>query len=221
MSRSSFERHSPDLSVMDQAGCRIYLIRHGETANAHEQALNGHFDVALSPTGEDQIRRVAEALKGRPVRAVYSSDLKRTRDSADIVSQPHKLKPVCYPELREISFGKWDGLSLRELNRKYPGEVEKRFQNPETFQAEGGETFQQLRDRVLPRFHAIVDCHPAEEIIIMGHGGVNRVILGHLLGIPANNVFRIAQENAGINVLQYFNSQPVIELINGLPQQLP
>lgn len=208
------------MSLMGKAGCRIYLIRHGETANAKEQALNGHFDVALSSKGEGQIRAVANALQDRPIRAVYSSDLKRARASADIVSQPHKLKPVCYPALRELSFGAWEGLSLAELNRKYPGEVAKRFKNPDTFQAEGGETFRQLRERVLPRFHEIVGCHPAEEIIIMAHGGVNRVILGHLLGIPFSNIFRIAQENAGINILQYYNGEPVIELINGVPRQM-
>ncbi len=205
---------------MGQAGCRIYLLRHGETANAKQHALNGHFDVELSKKGEEQIRVVAKTLKDCPIQSVYSSDLKRTRHSAEIISQPHKLKPVCYPELRELSFGNWEGLSLQELNRRYPGEVEKRFANPDTFQAEGGETLKQLMERVLPKFHQIVDCHPTEEIIIMSHGGVNRVILGHLLGIPLKNVFRITQENAAINIIQYYNNQPVIELINGLPHQM-
>lgn len=205
----------PDNTLMGPAECRIYLIRHGETVNAKELALNGHFDAELSPRGEDQIRAVAEALKDRPVRSVYSSDLQRARRSAEIVAHPHKLKPVCFPELRELSFGKWEGLSLRELNRKYPGEIEKRFRNPDTFQAEGGETFSQLKERVLPRFHEIVKCHPADEIVIMGHGGVNRIILGHLLGIPLSKAFRIGQEYAGINIIQFYKSQTVIELING------
>jgi alpha-ribazole phosphatase/probable phosphoglycerate mutase len=216
---SNVNKSQPDVTLIGQAGCRIYLIRHGETANAKDHALNGHFDIELSQKGRDQIQAIAKVLKNSPIKAVYSSDLKRTRDSAEIISQHHGLNPVCYPELRELSFGKWEGLSLKDLNDKYPGEVEKRFANPATFQAEGGETLMQLIERALPKYEQIIANHWGEEIVIMSHGGVNRVILGHLLGIPLNNVFRITQENAGLNIIQYYNSQPVIELINGLPSQ--
>lgn len=205
---------------MGRPGCRIYLIRHGETANAREVCLNGHFDVELSPAGEEQARRVAEALKEKPVQAVYSSDLKRTRISAEIISRYHNLKPVCYPELRELSFGKWEGLSLKELDQRYPGELKKRFQNPETFCAEGGETFLQLQERALPKFLEIAGRHPGEEIVIMSHGGVNRVILCCLLGSPLSRAFRISQEYAAINIIQYYEESPVIELMNGAAQHL-
>jgi len=213
----NLKKSEPDVTLIGQAGCRVYLIRHGETANAKDHALNGHFDIELSQKGRDQICDVADILKDHPIKAVYSSDLRRTRDSAVIISQFHDLQPTCYPELRELSFGKWEGLSLKELNLEYPGEVEKRFANPATFQAEGGETLNQLIERALPKYEQIIANHPGEEIVIMSHGGVNRVILGHLLGIPLNNVFRITQENASINIIQYYNGQPVIELVNGLP----
>jgi alpha-ribazole phosphatase len=216
----NLKKSEPDVTLIGQAGCRIYLIRHGETANAKDHALNGHFDIELSQKGKDQIQAIAEVLKKSPIKAVYSSDLKRTRDSAEIISTHHGLNPVCYPELRELSFGKWEGLSLKELNKKYPGEVEKRFANPATFQAEGGETLNQLIERALPKYEQIIANHTGEEIVIMSHGGVNRVILGHLLGITLNNVFRLTQENAGINIIQYYNGQPVIELVNGLPNQM-
>ena len=220
MTVPNLKKPKPDVTLIGQAGCRVYLIRHGETANAKDHALNGHFDIELSQKGRDQIQAIAEILKISPIKAVYSSDLKRTRNSAEIISIQHGLDPVCYPELRELSFGKWEGLSLKELNSKYPGEVEKRFANPATFQAEGGETLQQLIERALPKYEQIIANHPGDEIVIMSHGGVNRVILGHLLGIPLNNVFRITQENAGLNIIQYYNSQPVVELINGFPNQI-
>jgi alpha-ribazole phosphatase len=216
----NLKKSEPDVTLLGQAGCRIYLIRHGETANAKDHALNGHFDIELSQKGKDQITAVAKVLKSSPIKAIYSSDLKRTRDSAEIISIHHDMTPVCYPELRELSFGKWEGLSLKKLNSKYPGEVQKRFANPATFKAEGGETLHQLIERTLPKYEEIIANHVGEEIVIMSHGGVNRVILGHLLGIPLNNVFRITQENAGINIIQYYNSQPVVELVNGLPNQM-
>lgn len=220
VSIKNFIPPQPGDNLMGQPGCRIYLIRHGETVNAGEVCLNGHFDVELSPAGEEQIRRVAKALQVKPVKAIYSSDLKRTRVSAEILSRPHNLEPVCYPELRELSFGKWEGLSVKVLNQRYPGELSKRFKNPETFCADGGETFLQLQERALPKFLEIAGRHPGEEIVIMSHGGVNRVILAHLLGSPLSHAFRISQEYAAINVIQFCEDQPAIELLNGATHHL-
>lgn len=220
MSISSFIPSPPDSSLIGKPGCRIYLIRHGETANAMEVCLNGHFDVELSPAGEEQIRLVGDVLKDKPIQAIYSSDLQRTRDSACIISRYHKLEPICYPELRELSFGNWEGLSLKELSRRYPGELQKRFKNPETFCAEGGETLAQLQERVLPRFREIIDRHKGEEIVIMSHGGVNRVILIHLLGSPLSRAFCLSQEYAAINIIQLYDDKPVVELMNGNARQV-
>lgn len=201
--------------------CRIYLIRHGETANAGQVCFNGHFDVGLSDRGKEQFRQIAEALKEMPVRSVYCSDLQRTQGCARLIAEPHGLTPKACPELRELSFGLWEGLSVAEVNRKYPGQLKNRLENIETFQVEGGETFHQLSERVIPRFEEIVARHPGEEIVIVAHGGVNRVILGHLLAIPVKNIFRIHQDYAAVNVIQYYEDNPVVELIGGSGRFIP
>ncbi|MEE9258129.1 MAG: alpha-ribazole phosphatase [Nitrospinaceae bacterium] len=201
--------------MKDKPSCRIYLVRHGETANAAEVCFNGHFDVDLSAKGREQMGEVAEALKKVPMRAVYSSDLRRTRDSALLVAGPHNLEPVSYPELRELSFGEWEGLSVREVNEKHPGQLAARLKDIETFRVEGGESFYQLQERVLPRFRQIVARHPADCIAIMSHGGVNRVILGDVLGIPIKNIFRVEQDYATVNIIQFYGDDPVVELAGG------
>ena len=199
----------------ENPSCRVYLFRHGETANSKEVSFNGHFDVGLSAKGESQFKEWAQVLKHEPFSAIYSSDLKRTRLGAQSLAEPHKLEPVAYPELRELCFGAWEGLSVSEVEKNYPKQLEERMKNTETFQVEGGETFDQLRNRVVPRFEEIISRHPNEHIAMVCHGGVNRVILSHLLKVPIKRIFRMKQDYAALNIIQYYGDEPVVELLGG------
>ena len=99
----------------EKPSCRIYLFRHGETANSKEVCFNGHFDIGLSAKGENQFREWAKVLKGEPFKAIYSSDLERTIASARLLGETHDLElAATYPELRELRFGDWEGLSITE-----------------------------------------------------------------------------------------------------------
>ena len=193
--------------------CRILLFRHGETANSKEVCFNGHYDVGLSKRGQKQFQHWADILKQETFNAVYSSDLQRTRKSAQFIGQQHGLEPVSYFELRELSFGTWEGMSVAEVERTYPGQMKERMESVATFQADGGETYSQLQARVIPKFEEIVARHPNDQIVMVCHGGVNRVILGHLLGIPIDKIFRIHQDYAALNVIQYYDQEPVVEYI--------
>ncbi len=221
MSSTSFIPPDPTTQKFKgEPGTRIYLFRHGETANAHEVCLNGHYDVDLSERGLEQSRLIAESLKKHPIRAVYSSDLQRTAKGAALIAEAHGLQPVAFPELRELSFGHWEGMSLKDLESKHPGEMDKRIKQTEIFRADGGETFSELQARVLPRFSEIVDRHPGETIALLCHGGVNRVILSHVMGFPISKIFSIAQEYAAVNIIQYYRDQVVVELMNGTHTQI-
>ena len=196
--------------------CRIYLIRHGETANADEVCFNGHFDVHLSDQGIKQSRRIAVALKSLPIKAVYSSDLTRAQIGAQYVSDEHKLKHTPCKELRELAFGDWEGLSIAEVNRNYPDKLKEKLKNTEHFHVKGGESFFQLRDRVIPKFNKIVSSHPSESIVILCHGGVIRTILAHILEISIKNLFRLNQPYSAVNIIQFYEQgDPVVELMGG------
>ncbi len=182
--------------------------------------MNGHFDVSLSDKGLEQSRQIAQSLEKHPIRAVYSSDLQRTVHGARLIAEPHGLEPVACPELRELSFGQWEGMSLAELNEKFPGEMEKRVKQTEAFRADGGESFQDLYKRVVPKFLERVAQHASDSIAFMCHGGVNRIILAHLLGLPIANLFRISQSFAAVNIIQFYDDQVLVELINGTWKQI-
>ena len=199
----------------------MFLFRHGETANAKDVCLNGHYDVGLSEKGLQQASRIAKALEKHPIRAAYSSDLKRASHGARMIAEPHGLEPVILPELRELSFGKWEGMSLAELNEKFPGEMDRRIRQTEAFRADGGESFQELSERVVPKFQEIVARHPGETIAMVCHGGVNRAILAHVLQFPLANLFRLSQSYAAVNIIQFYKEQVMVELLNGSWEQIP
>jgi len=193
--------------------CCILLFRHGETANSKEVCFNGHYDVGLSEKGQQQFQHWADILKQKNIKAIYSSDLQRTRKSAQIIGREHGLDPVAYPELRELSFGTWEGMSVSAVESTYPGQIKERMKSVATFQADGGETYPQLQARVVPKYEEIVARHTDDQIAMVCHGGVNRVILSHLLGIPLDKIFRIHQDYAALNIIQYYDNEPVVEYI--------
>ena len=193
--------------------CRILLFRHGETANSKEVCFNGHYDVGLSERGQKQFLHWADILKQDNLKAIYSSDLQRTRNSAQCIADKHGLEPITFPELRELSFGSWEGMSFTEVEATYPGEMKQRMQNIATFQADGGETYPQLQARVIPKYEEILARHSNDQIVMVCHGGVNRIILAHLLGIPVGRIFRIHQDYAALNIIQYYGKEPVVEYI--------
>ncbi len=105
----------------------LYLIRHGETEGSETKRYKGSIDVPLSEKGIEQIKKTsvfisAEAQKRRRgnVGAVYCSPLSRALKSAEIIAEPHGLKPVVINDLRERNFGIWEGMSFAEIKEKYP-----------------------------------------------------------------------------------------------------
>jgi len=125
---------------MDDKPTKIFLVRHGEVANANERCYNGHYNVNLSPEGLRQMMSVADRLKDKPIKAVYSSDLQRTVKGAKIIAERHSIKPIAIKELRELNYGIWEGKRLEDIRNLYPDDVLDRYNNIENHRIQGGET---------------------------------------------------------------------------------
>jgi broad specificity phosphatase PhoE len=147
--------------------------------------------------------------------AVYCSDLSRAVRSAGIIAEPYGVKPVETPALRERSFGIWEGMTFNEIKEKYPAEFEAWAGNPLRYSPIEGESTLGVRDRILPSLTGILDSHRGENIAIVAHGGVNRIILCHFLGIPLENIFRVEQDYAAVNIIEIWDKYPVVKLLNG------
>lgn len=212
----------------------LYLIRHGETEGAETKRYKGSIDIPLSEKGIEQIRKTsafisAEVQKNGSAKvnsnlqnfrasgltAVYCSPLNRALKSAEIIAEPHGLKPSVIPDLRERSFGVWEGMTFTEIKEKYPEEFESWANNPLKYSPIGGESTIEVRDRVINALEKILNAHNKEHIAIVAHGGVNRIILCYIMGIPLENIFRVEQDFAAVNIIEFHDKYPVVKLLNG------
>jgi alpha-ribazole phosphatase len=165
---------------------------------------------------EKQKSENAEAPSG--LNAVYCSDLSRAVRSAEIIAEPYGLAPVKIPELRERSFGVWEGMTFTEIKERYPGEFEAWADNPVAHSPVGGESTLEVKERVVKALEEILNRHIGDNVAIVAHGGVNRILICHVLGTPIENIFRIEQDYGAVNVIEFWNKYPVVKLLNGKPR---
>ena len=135
---------------------RVYLVRHGATTLSAEDRFAGSSDVELSNDGREQAAALSERLADDPIVRVYASPMHRTRETAAIIARPHGLEPELRDGLREISHGRWEGLTRKEVEQRFDGEYVAWDQDPFTFAPEGGESGLSVMARALPVLREIV-----------------------------------------------------------------
>jgi alpha-ribazole phosphatase len=201
---------------MENNQTKIFLIRHGEVTNAADRCYNGHNDVDLSPEGLKQMEKIADRLKDGPIKAVYSSDLQRTAKGARIIAERHSILSVSLKELRELSYGMWEGKRVDDIKRLYPEEFRARYDDIINYRIQNGETLLEMRDRVLPVIKGIINKHAGDSIVIVAHAGVTKILLLWSLNMDLKDFYRIQQDYAAMNIISFYdNGSAVVELMNG------
>lgn len=169
---------------------RILLARHGETEWNRLGRWQGHADPPLNDLGRRQAETLAEQLAGDTVSAVYSSDLRRARDTARIVAERIGVVVTEDRALREIDVGSWSGLTRDEVRERFP-EGYARWLAGDI--GHDGETRDELARRVVPAVESIAHDHPDETVLVVSHGGVIRALRRHAAGDPGESL-----ENGGL-----------------------
>jgi alpha-ribazole phosphatase len=195
---------------------RIYLIRHGQVEGYENFPVYGQTDVDLTEVGVVQMKQLAERLSLTEPKAIYSSDLKRSAIGARLIARHHDVPLYFLPELREMDFGDWEGLTLSEIRRDFPEELEKRQKDLINYKAPGkGESVAALSERVEAVFERIRAEQKGNDIVVTAHGAVNRVILCKALGLDLDRMFNIHQGYGCLNIIDYFIKSTLVRLISG------
>ena len=198
------------------AATRLYLVRHGQVAGARPRSYNGQQDVPLSPAGLEQMQRLAEWAAAVELHAVYASDLQRAATAARLVADRRNIPLTLSPALREKHFGRWEGLTYGEAEARYPDEWRQWLSDPSDSRPPGGESYREVEERVIPLARRLLVEHAGRSVLLVAHGGVNRVILCHALDLPLQHVFRIEQDYAALNQIEYFpDGHRAVALLNG------
>jgi probable phosphoglycerate mutase len=183
---------------------RVFLIRHGATVLTEEDRFAGATDVELSDEGRGQAQRLAERLAPEKIASVYASPLGRTMETARIIARPHGLEVVRRDGLREISHGRWEQMTRREVETKFPEEAAAWEEDPYTFAPLGGESGLAVTARALPVLVEIVRTHRDQKVIIVSHKATIRLLLSSLLGFdPRRYRDNLDQSPAALNIVDF------------------
>jgi len=194
----------------------VYLMCHGDSRQDDVRRYIGQTDLPLNQTGIEQAKYWQRRLSSVSLYRIYCSDLVRSLETARIIAQKRGMSTCSLPELREIHLGSWEGLSVTEVRQRFPGEYEKRGENFPNYRPPDGESFSDLRRRIVPVFERIVS-EMEGNVLILGHAGVNRTILCHVLGMPLANLFRLEQQWGSLSILVRKGNAFRLRGINILP----
>lgn len=192
----------------------LWLIRHPEPDEAVRGICYGSLDVPLSPRGIEQAESIGRWLSSRRLQAIYTSPAKRCVDTARCIAAGRSCAVELEDALRELDFGDLEGRSYEEIAASHPDLYREWMERPTEVHFPGGENFKQMADRVISGTRQLVSQHFGQHVAFVTHGGAIRIILAEALGIPPNNVFRIAQHYGAVNCIRYIGSLPTVELLN-------
>ena len=186
---------------------KLIFVRHGETEWNIKELVQGHKDIPLNIKGMEQAEKVAIRLKSEPIDAIYSSDLRRARQTAEAIAKFHSI-PIRYDRLlRERGFGKMEGMPAEDFRkaRECSGLPRHLYRPP------GGENYSDLQKRVRRFLSEIKPRHPKENVLVVAHGGIIRTFIVTITKKSLENLHEIEQNNTAVNV---------IEISRGLPAKV-
>lgn len=176
----------------------LWLLRHGQTdwnLTGRWQGQASHAP-GLNDMGYAQALAVRDQLKDARLSAIYSSDLLRSRQTAELLAEPLGLTVTLEPRLREIDLGAWEGMLSDAIESKYPQELAERAHDPLHARAPQGESPLEVEERVIAAVTDIAEKYPDDSVLIVSHGVSLAVIICHAQGFPMDEVYEHIPENA-------------------------
>lgn len=166
----------------------IYLVRHGETEWNKEGKLQGWLDSDLTPQGKHRIQQLKEQLRTIRFDAAYSSTSKRAYDTAKILVGEY-LTIKRDDRLQEIHLGNWQGKYIIDIQKKDANRYNQYCNDPEKYQPDSGESFQQVMERMNDFFKWCMALHQSGNILIVSHGVAIRALILQLMNLPIHKLW--------------------------------
>ncbi len=191
----------------------VILIRHGETEWNKIKKYQGHMDIELNDWGRQQAGEAAKELANLNIDYFASSDLKRAKETAEIIASFHENDVSEFKELREMNFGNWEGKSFKEIKNENPLDFQKWIKDPVKYSPPSGETLEQFQGRVLHGFNKVLEKSYKKNAIVT-HGGVIMILLVTILEMPLINYRKFEVANTGITKIDIYDNNYVLKAFN-------
>ncbi len=193
---------------------KVYVVRHGQTAWNLEEVFRGRMDIPLDETGKKEVHLAGEAIKDETLHAIYSSPLSRSMETAENIAKFHNIEVTPLEAIIDISYGEWEGVSLAEVQKKYPDLYDLWLKAPHKVAFPKGESLEAVRVRTMGAIENLLEKHRNENIALVAHRVPNKVICCSLIGIDISNFWRIQQDTASTNLFKYKDGQWIISYLN-------
>lgn len=168
---------------------KIYVTRHGETEWNVQKRMQGWKDSQLTEKGKENAARLGKSLGDIQFDAVYASTSPRAIDTAKLIASEQDVTIMTDDQLREINMGEWEGKTHDEIQHIYPKQHHDFWGDPEQYEPIGGETFDELMERVISMFNAIVSKYETGNILIVTHTVFLKGLLLHVKGKTITNIW--------------------------------
>lgn len=200
---------------MPSTTANLILVRHGHVEGITPARFRGRAELPLTALGQRQ----AAALRDRITHqwtpdAIFTSPLLRCVHTAEAIAQPLGLSATAVPELNDLDYGAWQGLTDAEVHAQWPEEWARWHHTPQLAEFPEGENLRKLAKRAVNALHDILHAHSGMTVVIVAHDSVNRVLLLHALDLPLSNYRAITQAPCGLNVLRFEKGRFAIHTIN-------
>ena len=193
---------------------RLLMVRHGDTLLNSAERLWGRTDVKLDALGLKQAERLSERLAEERIDVIYSSNLQRALVTAEIIAAKHQLKVITCAELREVDFGELEGLTINEVDQRYPEVTELRMKRNLEMKYPGGDSFLEFSQRV-SEFLSRLEHHTiGETVLIVAHSGVLRVLLCRLLDMDLRHRWQLHVDLASLSILETNQRGTILKSLN-------
>jgi broad specificity phosphatase PhoE len=194
----------------------IILVRHGQTEWNRVERFRGRYDIPLNTTGLKQAQLTARYISKRwsPV-AIYCSPLKRAMQTAEVIAEEFHLSALLTDGLIDIDYGLWQGLTPEEVERQWPELLSSWYETPDAVEIPEGETLKQVDDRAMGAIGDLVERHCNQQIVLVSHTVVNRLILLKILGLGNDRFWHLRQEPCAINEIEYSEKGYIVVSMNG------
>lgn len=191
---------------------RLYIIRHGQTDSNAARVVQGHNQTPLNDLGLEQALKVAQRLALEDIDCIYSSDLKRARETAKIVTDVCKVSLYLTDKLRERSYGVYDGKPFSKYEQAFLNSGLEKHE----FRPEGGENYLEVRNRAADFLTLLFSRYTNNEVVaLVAHAGINKMLLSCLLGKSIEDAMRIEQKNTCVNIIEVdSDGAGVAEIVN-------
>ena len=175
---------------------RFCLVRHGQTDWNLQGRYHGQSDVPLNDNGRAQAQLLAQQLMGQSFAAIYSSDLKRARETAEIIARAIHLPVTLEPRLREIDQGEWEGQLVDDIKARYAMLWQERILDPINVRPPNGETVGEVATRVCTALDDIARLYSVSKVLISSHGLALATVICKVRDISIGQAYNMIPDNA-------------------------